>query len=435
MLCSLFAVITVILSAVPCYADDAEDATLPPEIEHAKAAYLYNFENDAVLLEYNITDVVYPASTVKLMTAIVAFEYFANDLDYQITVTQDMLNEVAGNRIGFSLGEVVTVRQMLSCMLINSANDAAIILAHAVAGSTEAFVSMMNERAAQLGAYETYYMNPTGLHSDYMVTTARDTATIAKHAYSIDGFIDITSTSKYVMEATNTSDFRNIYNRNCLVSNYYSMSYYYPRAIGMNAGATNQGGYSIVAAAADPESGLTYLAVILGSEEIDGTIYTYVNVKNMLDWAFEAYGYATVLSSEKMICEIPVTLSSTLDYVTLVPKDDITFYLPTSVELESEIHYSYNTYTDTLEAPIEAGQEAGTITVLYGDEILGSTSLITTSSITRSEFLFFLARVKEFSTSRLFIGTVAGFVILSTVYALIVAAMREKKLRHSYRRK
>lgn len=433
----IMSLIALIFSVLPLYvsADDGEMPHDPPEIEHAQAAYLYNFENDSVLFEYNQNERVYPASTAKIMTAIVAFESFGDNLDRSITVTQAMLDEVSGNKIGFSAGEVVTVRQMLSCMLINSANDAAIILAHAAAGSTESFVSMMNDKAAELGAYDTYYTNPTGMHSDAMITTARDTAVIAKHAYSIPGLIDITSTPKYVMEATNLSDYRNIYNRNCMISNYYNLSYYYSGALGINAGATNQGGYSIAAIAEDAENSLTYLAVVLGAEEVDGEIYSYANAERLLDWAFFAYGYAKVLSSEKMVCEIPVKLSSTLDYVTLVPSEDITVYLPTNIDLEKEIRYSYNTYEDSLNAPVESGQQAGTITVLWGDKILGSCSLVTTSSITRSEFLYFLARVREFTESRFFRGTVVAVVVLSILYAFINAALREKKLRRSYRRK
>ncbi len=431
ILCMLIAALQMlgILASATVWAD--EDNSLPPvpQIERCAAAYLYNFENDRVLFELNSHETVYPASTVKLMTAIVAFDEFEGALDTEITVTRDMLREVAGNKIGFYEGEIVTVRQMLYCMLVNSANDAAIILAHATAGDTASFVRMMNEKAAWIGAYETYYMNPTGLHDDLMVTTAADTALIAKYAYSIPEFMDITSTSKYVMDATNRSDYRSIYNRNCLISKFYSVDYYYSKAIGMNAGATTQGGYALCAVAEDGERGLTYLAVVLGAESDEGKLYSYINGTNMLEWAFDAYDYAKVLSSSSVICELPVNLSSTLDYVTLVPKDDITVYLPTSVDLKTDIKYSYNTYSDSLDAPVEAGEEAGTITVLYGDEILGTCPLITTSSITRSEFLYFLEEVKAFASGRFFIGSVISAVVLSVLYVLIRARQREKKLR------
>ena len=427
MLLAAISIISLLASSA-VYADE-DDLPPVPQIEKCAAAYLYNIENDRVLFELNSGETVYPASTVKLMTAIVAFDEFEGALDTEITVTREMLREVAGNKIGFYEGEIVTVRQMLYCMLVNSANDAAIILAHATAGDTASFVRKMNEKAAWIGAYNTYYMNPTGLHDDLMVTTAADTAMIAKYAYSIPEFINITSTSKYVMDATNRSDYRSIYNRNCLISKFYSVDYYYSKAIGMNAGATTQGGYALCAVAEDKERGRTYLAVVLGAESEDGKLYNYINGTNMLEWAFDAYDYAKVLSSSSVICELPVKLSSTLDYVTLVPKDDITVYLPTSVDLKTDIKYSYNTYSDSLNAPIEAGAEAGTITVLYGDEILGTCPLITTSSITRSEFLHFLEEVKAFASGRFFIGSVISAVVLSVLYVLYRARQREKKLR------
>lgn len=409
---------------------EPETDELPgPEVERLEGAYLYNFENDQVLFEYDADERVYPASTVKIMTGIVAFETFEGRLDSKITVTSAMLNEVSGNKIGFYEGEVVTVEQMLNCMLINSANDAAIILAHACAGDTETFVNKMNDKAVELGAYSTYYTNPTGMHNSAMVTTARDTAVIAKYAYGIPGFIEITSTPKYVMEATNQCDFRNIYNRNCMISKYYSVDYYYSGAVGMNAGATQQGGYALCAVAEDTEDNLTYLAVVLGADGEDETYYNYINAERMLDWAFTSYGYEKVLTTSQMICEIDVNLSSTLDYVTLVPEREISVYLPASVDLEKDIRYSYNTYEDSMDAPVEAGQEAGTITVIYGDEILGSCALITTSSIARSEFLYFLDRVGEFTESRFFRATVVSAVVLSIAYVFIKASIRERRLR------
>ena len=422
--------VLLLLACLPVgiFADEAQPVT--PEFSHAEAAYLYNIENDQVLFTANELDRVSPASTVKLMTAIVVFDHFGDALDTPITVTQEMLNESSGNRIGFYDGEIVTVGQMLNCMLINSANDAAIILAHATAGSVSSFVQLMNDKAIELGAYHTNYTNPTGMHDDAMTTTAADTAKIAVCAYNIPGFIDITSTVKYVMETTNRCDFRNIYNRNCMVSKYYSTAYFDDRVVGLNAGATTQGGYAICAVATDEASGLTYLAVVLGAEGEDDTFYNYINAENLIDWAFSSYGYIEVLSNRKMVTEIPVALSSTLDYVTLVPQSDIVVYLPTSVDLENDIRYSIRTEADSIDAPVEAGEAVGTITVYRGEQILGSTSLITTTSIARSEFLYFLQRVKAFTGSRFFRGTLIAAVLISAAYIFIKAQQREKKLRH-----
>ena len=128
---------------------------------------------------------IFPTSTVKIMTGIVAIEALGNDLQKEVVITKEMLSQVAGNNIGLKSGEVVTVEQLLYGTLVNSANDTAIALAYAAYGSVEAFVAKMNEKATWLGAYDTYYANPTGMHNDAMVTTVADTAAIAKYAYSL----------------------------------------------------------------------------------------------------------------------------------------------------------------------------------------------------------------------------------------------------------
>lgn len=429
----LLAAVLLLLS-LPIGAEETDSGAMPV-IDHCIGAYLYNFENDEVLYSVGAEERVYPTSTVKLMTGIVAIEELGDDLSRQVTITAEMLSKVAGNNVGLLAGEVVTVEQLLYAMLVNSANDAAMVLAYAACGSVEAFVERMNEKANTLGAYDTYYANPTGMHNDAMVTTVADTAIIAKYAYTLPLFMEIVSTPKYVMEATNLSDYRNIYNRNCLLSKYYNVNYPYPRATGMNAGATTQGGYAICATAEESSTGLSYLAIVMGADEEDGAIYSYVNAIKLFEWAFQNYDYIEVLSADRIICELPVRLSSTLDYVTLVPSENIEVYLPTTVDVERDIRYSYNTYADAMDAPIATGEEAGTITVLMGERILGSCTLVTTSSVARSEFLYFLARVRQFSQSRFFIATVVAAVVLSIVYVLLKAHWREKHIRSRMNRR
>ncbi len=406
--------------AVPVQAIEA------PEVQYAGGAYLYNFENDAVLYTYNEDVRLYPASTVKLMTGILAIELLGDTPDRTITVTQEMLDKVTGNNIGLVVGETVTVDDMLHALLVNGANDAAQVLAVTAAGSVEAFVSMMNEKAQLLGAYETYYTNVTGMHNEAMITTVADTATIAKYAYGLPRFTEITSVTKYVMDATNKKDYRNIFNRNSQLSKYYDTRYFYADSIGMNAGYTKQGGYSIVSVAQRDE--LTYLAIVMNAEGTDETVWSYANAENMLEWAFDSYGYTEVLNASARICEIPVELSSTVDYVTLVPAESIVRYLPTDVD-PAMLHISYTAFDETLTAPIEAGQICGTVTVTHGEEILGSTDLVSTVSVTRSEFLFMMERIKAFTASRFFKATIVFAIVFGVAYVLIEAHRREKKRR------
>lgn len=406
-------------------------AAAPPEIAHTAGAYLYNFENDTVLLAYETDKRIYPASTVKLMTGILAVEALGDTPDAEITVTDEMLDHVVGNNIGLKIGETVTVRDMLHALLVNGANDAAQVLAVTVGGSLANFVEMMNEKAQYIGAYSTYYTNPTGMHSDAMVTTVADTACIAQYAYNLPGFIEVTSTQQYVMDATNKSDYRNLFNRNSQISKYYDNRYLYSPAIGLNAGYTVQAGYCLVSVA--QKDSLTYLCIVMNAEETeDGTCWSYENARILLDWAFSAYAYTEVLSANTRITEVPVTLSSTVDHVVLVPAESIVRYLPTDIDPASDIHVSYTTFDESLSAPVQIGQICGTVTVTYGDELLGSADLVATSDVSRSEFLYMLDQIREFTKGRFFRATIVFLILFSLLYVLHEARRREKQSRHRY---
>lgn len=454
---AMLAMLAMLLSFVfvPVLADEVEaengeveeaDPYAVPVIDEAPYIYLYNFENDAVLFEKGeMSNPVYPTSTVKIMAGITAIEALGNDgLSKTITVTEGMLASAIGNKVGFKAGEVVSAEQMLNAMLVNGANDAAIILAHIVADGVEDFVFMMNEKAIEIGALSTSYANPTGMHSEAMYTTTADTVTIAKYAYENPLFMEIVSRQIYQMDATNMSDVRKLYNRNCLVSKYYRSEYYYDYAMGMNAGSTTQGGYASVSVARSPDGLLTYLCVIMGAEAVPAEteggrdkLTNYTGAIEMFNWAFRSYGYRDVLSPSTVVCEVPVKLSSTADYITLVPKEKLSVFLRADIDIKKEIKITSTTDED-IAAPIIKGQKLGSAKVMQGDIELGRVDLIATSDISRSEFLSALERIGEFTKSKFFIATVISAVILSVIYVLFTARVRQKRLRtrspRNYRR-
>jgi len=423
---SFFVSAVVLLSLCSLFAG-AEGAE-PPVLEKVGSACLYNVESDSVLYELNPEEEVFPTSTVKIMTGIVALEN-SPDLKKQVTVTDKMLESVRGNAIGFLPGEVVTVEQALFCLLVNNANDAAMILAYAVAGSEAAFVKMMNDKAESLAAWKTKYVNCTGMHDEASVTTAADTLKIAKYAYSLDRFIEITSTGHYVVDATNLSAARDVYNRNCLVSKYYKDEYYYEGVVGLNAGSTPQGGYCAVTVAHDPEGEVTYVAVVMNAETDDDTMYNYKGTADLLDWGFSSFGFREVLGKKQVVCEIPVKLAQTVDYVTLVPAESLTVFLPADVDIARDVTISCRTESDYLEAPVKLGQKAGVAMVSYGDDMLGTVDLVATSDVSRSELLYNMERIKEFTKSPFFIATAIALVVFTLLYVLIKARYNQKKLR------
>lgn len=401
-----------------------------PSLDGATSVYLYNLTQDRVMAEKNADKVIYPASTVKLMTGLVAAEQLSDRLDEQIEVTEEMLKGVTGNNLKIAVGEIVTVRDMFYGLLCGGNNDCAAILAHVAAGGISQFVELMNQKAKELGTKTTNYTNVSGMHSDNMVTTAYDTFLVAEAAYKVELIMEAVTTNKYEMPATNKSKMRSVYNKNYLISRYIDTTYYNSLAQGMNAGFTNQGGYCLVTSA--EYNGQSYICVVMGAEEQNKRIRSYEIASDLIDWAFEAYSEVKVLGESSYLGEIAVTLSQDTDHVTIKPAGSLTAFLPSDIDVSKDIELLPKLNAPSLEAPVVEGQVVGFISVKYGDEVLGTVDLITTDKVERSEFLYTLQQLKSFTSQRWFIASMIALVLLTAAYIFVVASVRG---RHGHRRR
>ena len=401
-----------------------------PSLDGATSVYLYNLTQDRVMAEKNADKVIYPASTVKLMTGLVDAEQLSDRLDEQIEVTEEMLKGVTGNNLKIAVGEIVTVRDMFYGLLCGGNNDCASILAHAAAGSIPQFVELMNKKAKELGTKTTNYTNVSGMHSDNMVTTAYDTYLVAQAAYKVELIMEAVTTNKYEMPATNKSKMRSVYNKNYLISRYIDTTYYNSLAQGMNAGFTNQGGYCLVTSA--EYNGQSYICVVMGAEEQNKRIRSYEIASDLIDWAFEAYSEVKVLGESSYLGEVAVTLSQDTDHVTIKPAGSLTAFLPSDIDVSKDIELLPKLNAPSLKAPVVEGQVVGFISVKYGDEVLGTVDLITTDKVERSEFLYTLQQLKSFTSQRWFIASMIALVLLTAAYIFVVASVRG---RHGHRRR
>ncbi len=405
-----------------------------PALDDAKAVYFYNVEQKRTMAEKDAYVPVYPASTVKIMTGLVAIEALSQRLSERVTISEEMLKGVTGNNIKLKAGEVVTVMDLLYGLLVGGANDAASALAFIVAGSIENYTALMNAKAAQLGALDTNYTNVSGMHDPAMVTTAYDTFLIAKAASENSIFTEISSESRYQMPKTNISSDRNIYNKNYLISRYTETKYYNKYVKGLNSGSTTQGGYCLATCA--EKEGQTYICVVLGAIEKDGDICSYTVANSLINWAFSSYGYVEVISKDRLVCEVKVELSEDVDHVTLRPASSLTVFLPLDIDKEEDLIYSHKISSPSLTAPVEEGQIAGFISVELDGEVLGSVDLVTMNKVDRSEFLYSLQRIRNFTTSRPFVITAVIFIILVIAYVFANAFFgTNQKQRRYYHRK
>lgn len=396
----------------------------------APCAVLINLETGKPIYEKNAGKKIEPASTVKIMTGILILENIT-DTSRSVTVTKSAVANTSGSNIKLLEGEEIKLIDLIYATLIYGANDAAKMLAEYVAGDIEAFVKLMNEKAKSLGCDDTVFTNVHGLHSDSMSTTAADIAKIAHYASKIQLYMDITSAPKYTIPKTNlTSKERTFYNKNHFVSKAQQANFYYPSAVGMNAGSTAEAGYYLVTAAM--KNGMSYLCVIAGatSTKLTGEkeiINSFSDAKDLLDWAFSIYTYKTVLTEKDIICSVDIKLAANNDSINLMPDKKIESLLPRNADIEIGINKSYNIYEDKLTAPITKGQQLGELIVTYNGETLGTANLIASSSVERSNILYTLERIKEILSTRWFGASIIIFIILFIFYIVISYTRSRKK--------
>lgn len=412
---------------------EEEISTEPPEIKNVNAACVYNIENDRFIYDRNSDKVIFPASTVKLMTAIVAIEELGGDLSREITVEGGALVGVEGNRVALRRGEILTLEQLLYCLICGGANDAANVLAFEVAGSVEAFTVLMNEKAKEIGALNTRYANPTGMHDPSMVTTARDTAIIGAYAYSVSPICEMASVEKFVLEPTNKAPKRTIFNKNYYFSTNVEYLYIWKIPRGLNAGYTPKGGNCLVTTAT--RNGLTYVVVCMGAASDDKYIYSYTEGAKLVKWSFNAYDTTKVLTTSDLVCEVDVRLSSTVDTIGLFPSQNVELYLPTGIDVKKDVELKWELNRDYFVAPVSEGTVGGTLTVYYNGDNLGTYELVTKNSVSRNNFLYIFDLIYDFVVSSAFntvltaIGVILAVYILGLIAARLIAANNRKRRR------
>jgi len=264
------------LRLYPYQVRELGELTQPPRLT-ARAALLADGRTGTILFEQAAHERLAPASTTKIMTALLALEH--GDLADVVTVPEEALM-VGEASMGLQPGEEVTLEALLYGLLLVSANDAALTIAMHIGGSVEDFVALMNERAAALGLSDTHFVNPHGLDDPQHFTSAADLLTLTREALSNPDFARIVATP----EATVAG--RLLVNTNQLLGTYEG-------ADGVKTGTTNTAGECLIASATR-ERGQA-IVIVLGSSN------RYADAKALLDFYFEHYGWWTLtLPSDRL---------------------------------------------------------------------------------------------------------------------------------------
>ena len=402
-----------------------------PDIDRAGAVYLYNIENDMVIYEKNTNSIIFPASTVKIMTGYIAVSQLKDRLDEKVTITDAMLEGASGNCMKLVKNEVISINDLLYGVICGGYNDAAIAIAFCISGSVENFIALMNETAENLNMQNTVYKNPTGMHDYEMVTTLSDTIIISKAAMSEPIFMEISSAVEYTVPANNKSFERTIYNRNELIATNYTKKYYNENAQGLNAGSTTEGGYCVVTTTS--QNSLTYLCIVMNADEdiLNDTVYSYAVANHLIDMALSDYGYVEIIKANEVLSKIAVGLSLDIKEINLITSESKTVYMDKTYAAE-DINYRIYLDKSIVNAPVSAGDVLGRVTVYYEGKIITTSPLVAETDVKPNVFLITLNAVKNFIKSSFFIIFITSFCLLSTTYFLFC---KPKKKSKNYTRK
>lgn len=408
---------------------------------NAEAALLISPDSGMVLYEKNADERRYPASTTKIMTALLVLENIA-DLNETVTAQASDFEtlEADSSSAGIKEGETVTVEDLLYGLMLPSGNEAAYMLARHVAGSYEAFVDMMNKRAEELGCTGTHFVNPCGLHDDNHYTTARDLYKIAYAAMQDETFADIADTVQWNMSKTNMQEERKVLTTNQLIfSSYQPWAYAYCK--GIKTGNTSQAGNCFVGYAEYGDAKL--YSVVMGCDssslEYSNIPASFTDTKALFEWGFESFTSKTLAKQGDTVGSVNVRLSTDTDQLVLTVKNDLVSLLPADLDVE-DLGEPQITAPESVNAPIKAGDVIGSATYSYNGTTYGTVELVALSDVERSTVLYYADLLSNFFQSTVFkviLIVLAVFVVLYILFNLTFGGMRRrnqrKKMRTRYR--
>ena len=354
-------------------AEEAPSNTVQLDIP-AKSCILTDSAGN-VLYEDNADQQMPPASITKIMTLLLTFEALdAGTLsEDQMVTCSEYAASMGGTQIWLEPGEEMALSDIIKATAVNSANDCAMVLAETVAGSEEAFVAMMNEKAAALGMTGTHFENPTGLDADGHLSTARDIAIMSAELLKHEGVTEYTTIWMDSLRNGETG----LVNTNKLVR-------YYTGCTGLKTGTTDGAGSCLSATAT--RDGVSLIAVSMGSETSNDR---FTSCRTLLDYGFASYENFTPVLDDQTLAPVPalggqseqVSISADIPEGILIPKG-----MADQVKVEV-------TKESTVTAPVEEGTVLGNAVISLDGKVLAQIPLRAKEQVEKIDFSFALRRL------------------------------------------
>ena len=405
-----FSFLVFILLMVLIFSNISFAVSEPPEIS-AQAAILIDSSSGEVFYDKASEQRMFPASTTKIMTAILTLEN--GNLNDVVNVPYSAISSIpAGYSIAASQAdEQLTVNQLLQVLMVHSANDAANVLAFYISGSIEEFANLMNQKTSELGMANTHFTNPSGMQNENHYTTAHDLAILMKYCMENNTFRHLAGLKSCSIPATNKYQARSFTTtNNLLINNETNVANdsYYEYAIAGKTGFTSEAGNCLVSVS--NKDGFELICVVLAAGvNANGSSSKFSDSKKLFEFGYANYGFKTLIEQgyTTSSISIPNATDDTKD-LDLVASATISVLMETS-KMNDDVPFDIE-LNSNLFAPISQGQIVGRIMYNidgkeYSSDLIASHSVIPSNSIV----------------------TIAGMVLLVLVLLVLIRLLFPKK--------
>lgn len=428
-------IICLLLSVTAPCAFALEDPDL-----NGQAAILVDLDSGKILYAENQDDQRAPASLTKVMTVLLALEALDSGrctLEDMVTAQEDCRDgmEEDSSSSGIVPGTVISIKDLLYCALLQSANESCNILGRYLGGSVSGFVDQMNQKAEALGCTNTHFVNTNGLPAEGHYSSAYDQYLIFAEAMKYPLFMEISNTPSYTADCAAVNNGEPIGNSNALINitSIYSNGgrYLYSGASGGKTGYTRAAGYCLISTAA--RDGVQLLAVVMGCDgSLNANIedyYNFIDSRTLYDWGFDNFSYHTVASGSEIISRLPVALADGDNEAMLKPASEVKVLLPNEMP-DSAITKEVYLYDQNLKAPLSAGTVLGELHLFADGEPCGTVKLVNSSDIELSRSEYLKQRIGEILSKGWVIALLIVLLAFATIYIILVTRYRKLRRRH-----
>lgn len=369
----LLAAFAVIIFPLQCFADP-EVAEKNDTIEdYAKSSILMCADTGDIIYEKNAYEHLSPASVTKIMSILLVLEAIDSgkiSLEDEVPAGENSV-KMGGSQIWLELGEKMTVNELFKAVVVASANDACTALGEYIAGSSQAFVKLMNEKAQSLGLENTCFENCTGLDDTIQnhYSCAYDLAVIAREVLKHDLIYNYSTIWLDYLRNGKTE----LSNTNKLVNKYDGIT-------GLKTGTTSKAGFCVCATAEREDMNL--IAVVLGA---DTSEHRFQTASNLLDFGFAEYAVVAPQTDEAQITPVKIKNGKVKSVVPIYNQTDKLLVK----KGEINITYAYE-IEDSVSAPVENGAELGEISIKSGDDVIKTITLVSPKAIEKISFNYVL---------------------------------------------